>query len=122
MTVPRGLSADAVHRYYRLVDAGDVDGVVALFTEDTVYRRPGYEPIVGHGQMREFYSGTRVIDHGKHQVSEVVLQDRQIAVNGDFVGRLKDGTDVELRFADFFTVARDGRFSSRETFFSTPMV
>lgn len=122
MTDTAELTAESVHRYYALVDSGDVEGLVALFTEDTVYRRPGYDPIVGQDRMREFYSGTRVIERGEHQLSEVVVQDRRIAVNGDFTGLLKDGTDVTLRFADFFEVDGDGRFRSRETFFFAPMV
>ncbi|MBN6039797.1 nuclear transport factor 2 family protein [Amycolatopsis sp. 195334CR] len=122
MTVLPEFPVEAVRRYYRLVDAGDVDGVVASFTEDTVYRRPGYEPIVGHRELREFYRGTRVIERGEHRISSVVAHDDLVAVNGDFTGTLKDGTAVELRFADFFTISADGRFSTRETFFFAPMV
>jgi hypothetical protein len=33
-----------------------------------------------------------------------------------------DGSEVDLRFADFFTLDAEGRFTERETFFFAPMV
>lgn len=122
MSVDSELSTAAVRRYYRLVDVGDVDSVVTLFTEDAVYRRPGYAPIVGRGNVRSFYSGTRMIERGEHSLSSVIVNGGQIAVKGNFDGRLKDGRDVHVEFADFFTVTQDGQFSSRETFFFAPLV
>jgi ketosteroid isomerase-like protein len=114
--------ADAVLRYYDLVDAGDVTGLVGLFTPEATYCRPGYEPMVGHAALERFYRGERVIRTGKHTVTTVVAHGEQVAVNGEFDGELVDGRTVHLRFADFFLISGDGRFTRRDTFFFAPLV
>lgn len=111
-----------VKRYYELVDEGDVSGLLELFAPDAVYERPGYPPFKGRGQLEAFYSGDRVIVDGKHTLRHVVAGSDTVATHGDFAGVLKDGSEVSLRFADFFVVADDGRFSRRDTFFFSPMV
>ncbi|MEU5976474.1 nuclear transport factor 2 family protein [Streptomyces sp. NPDC047315] len=111
-----------VRRYYRLVDAGDVPALVALFTPDACYRRPGYRPLVGHTELERFYLNQRVIRKGVHTLSTVVATDDEIAVHGRFRGVLRNGGEVELRFADFFRMAPQGRIASRDTFFFVPAV
>ncbi len=111
-----------VRRYYELVDAGDVAGLVAMFTEDATYHRPGYEPMRGHEGLTAFYGGERVIREGRHTVSTVVVDGSQVAVHGVFEGELHDDRKVSLRFADFFVLEADGRFSRRDTFFFAPLV
>jgi ketosteroid isomerase-like protein len=114
--------AETARRYYRLVDADDVEGLLDLFEPEAEYRRPGYDPLVGRDALRRFYSGTRVIRRGRHSVTSVVEDGNVVAIAGDFVGELKDGSTARLRFADFFTFGSGGRFSSRETFFFAPLV
>jgi len=116
------MSVETVHRYYQLVDQGDVPALVSLFTPDATYHRPGYEPLVGHEGLTRFYGQDRVIKEGAHTVSTVVADDDRIAVHGEFHGVLHDGREVGLRFADFFTVTAEGRFSRRDTFFFAPLV
>ncbi|HEY0699128.1 MAG TPA: nuclear transport factor 2 family protein [Micromonospora sp.] len=111
-----------VHRYYELVDAGDVAGLVGLFTTDATYHRPGYPPLVGHAGMTRFYSSERVIREGRHTLDTVLSTAGEVAVHGAFNGVLHDGREVSLRFADFFTVAPDGLFTRRDTFFFAPLV
>lgn len=115
-------STGQVRRYYQLVDAGEVDELVALFASDAVYRRPGYEPLVGRGELTHFYSSQRVIKDGRHTIQTVVTQDARVAVHGQFQGTLKDGTQVAVRFADFFTLTADALFAERDTFFFAPMI
>lgn len=122
MTHPSTTDSDVVRRYYELVDAGDTAGLLELFTDDAVYLRPGYDPLVGHDALYHFYSADRVIKSGRHRVTTLVPAGSMVAVNGDFTGTLKDDSDVRLRFADFFTLSPTGRFSRRETFFFAPMV
>lgn len=112
----------AVRNYYTLVDAQDFDALVELFSPTAVYRRPGYEPLVGRKALAEFYGGERVIVQGEHAISELIAADGKVAVNGRFSGTVKGGQEVELRFADFFTFDEDGRFAARDTFFFAPMV
>ncbi|MFJ9418933.1 nuclear transport factor 2 family protein [Streptomyces sp. NPDC101227] len=112
-----------VREYYRLVDATDVPGLIALFTEDAVYRRPGYAPMRGHRGLRAFYTGERVIESGRHTVTSVVVQGERSAVTGVFEGVLKDGSEVSLEFADFFLHDdADQRFRRRDTYFFAPLV
>ncbi|MFF5250947.1 nuclear transport factor 2 family protein [Streptomyces leeuwenhoekii] len=111
-----------VERYYDLVDRNDIPGLVSLFTPDVVYERPGYPPLRGIGELERFYRQDRVIESGKHSLRGVAADNELIAVHGDFTGRLRDGEDVCVRFADFFQVARDGLFRRRDTYFFSPRV
>ncbi|MFL6124157.1 nuclear transport factor 2 family protein [Actinophytocola sp.] len=120
--MPARTGRAAVERYYRLVDANRVSELVELFAEDSVYHRPGYRPLVGRAELTAFYTGERVIESGRHVLSAVLTDGPRTAVHGEFTGRLKDGSDVRIRFADFFEVAADGLFSRRETFFFAPAV
>ena len=112
----------AVRRYYTLVDADDVPGLVALFAPDAVYRRPGYEPLTGRDALTAFYRGARVIASGRHTIETEVAAAAGVAVHGRFRGTLKDGTSRELRWADFYTFTPEGLFATRDTFFFAPMV
>jgi steroid Delta-isomerase len=119
------LPEDALARvrlYYRLVDDGDVSGLVRLFTPDAIYERPGYEPLRGHAELTEFYRSTRVIASGQHTLHGIVCDGAGVAVQGQFEGTLKTGPSVQLRFADFFELSPDGLFSRRDTYFFQPMV
>ncbi len=116
------VDTDRVERYYRLVDADDVDGLLDLFAPEAVYCRPGYEPFVGRDALRAFYEGDRVIESGRHTVDHTVVGPESVAVHGRFEGTLRDGSTASLRFADFFTFADDGRFATRDTFFFAPLV
>ncbi|MFF2123050.1 nuclear transport factor 2 family protein [Kitasatospora sp. NPDC058184] len=111
-----------VRRYYRLVDAGDVPALVALFTPDARYHRPGYPPMVGHAELERFYRDQRVIRSGTHTLATVVTTGDEVAVHGLFRGVLHDGGEVELRFADFFRMTPQGRIAARDTFFHVPAV
>lgn len=113
---------DRIRAYYTSVDADDVDGLLALFAPDARYQRPGYEPLVGHGDLRRFYQGERIIAEGAHTLTETVVDGERVAVHGEFHGLLRTGERVELRFADFFTLTPELTFATRDTFFFTPLV
>ncbi|MFI7388120.1 nuclear transport factor 2 family protein [Streptomyces sp. NPDC049813] len=116
------MTTTLMHEFYRLVDSGDVPGLVDLFTPDAVYHRPGYPPVHGRSGMRHFYTHTRKIREGRHELDAVVVSGDEVAVRGSFAGVLHDGTPAKHRFAEFFTVTADHRISRRETFFATPLV
>ncbi|MFI0820605.1 nuclear transport factor 2 family protein [Streptomyces sp. NPDC021098] len=113
---------DAVYRYYSLVDACRFDELVELFTPDATYERPGYEPLVGRGELAAFYHGKRVIADGRHTIDRLLTADQEAVVRGGFTGLLKGGDAVSLRFADFFRTDRNGLFAHRATYFFTPLV
>ena len=71
--------AEAVSLYYQRVDAGDVPGILQLFAENALYRRAGYEPIVGHYALRDFYLNQRVIRSGQHRVTKLVCDGADVA-------------------------------------------
>lgn len=122
LKTPFTAAETAVRRYYDLVDADDVPGLLDLFSADATYHRPGYEPMAGREAMGRFYLENRVIATGRHSVSTVVEHGEEVAVHGEFHGELRDGRTVGLRFADFFRMAPDGRFARRDTFFFAPLV
>jgi len=111
-------------RYYPLVDAKDITGLLSVFDHDIVYHRPGYPPIVGLADLRRFYQRTRVIAAGRHMITNVV-RDRpagKIAVEGTFEGQLQDGSAASLRWADFWATRPDGRATRRDTYFFAALV
>ncbi len=98
----------AVRRYYQLVDADDVTGLIGLFAPDARYYRPGYQPLTGRDEMERFYREERVIAKGSHTLTAIVAAGRDVAVHGEFSGVLRDGRQTSLRFADFFCFGPDG--------------
>jgi steroid Delta-isomerase len=119
---PLALGESRVRRYYELVDSGDVSGLISLFADDAVYYRPGYPPLTGRMELEHFYRAERVIREGRHTLSALVGSSGQIATYGEFHGILRDGQNVALRFADFFSLNDEGTFTRRDTFFFVPMV
>jgi steroid Delta-isomerase len=111
-----------VRRYYEMVDAKDVAGLIRLFAPDATYHRPGYPCLVGRAELEQFYRDQRIILEGSHTLTKIVVCERDVAVHGEFAGLLRDGRQVRLRFADFFSLTPDGLFENRETFFFTPLV
>lgn len=114
--------AARTRRYYQLVDADDVDGVLDWFADDAVYHRPGYPPMRGRAALARFYGGERVIRSGSHALEEVLVHDSSVAARGRFRATLKNGSRVELGFADFLRYGGDGRVVERRTFFEVPAV
>ena len=110
--------AERTRHYYATVDANDVEGVLDWFAEDAVYHRPGYEPMVGRAALAEFYGGERVIAEGRHTLDELVVDGSSVAVRGSFTGRLKDGSERTLGFADFIDYDQHGRARERRTYFA----
>lgn len=114
------MSHEAIaRRYYDLVDAGDYDELVALFTEDVVYERPGQETIEGREALRAFYEEGRPLSNGEHELHAVVPEGNTVAVRGTFRGE-QDGEEVELGFADFHEfeggeIARRYTYTDRDT-------
>jgi ketosteroid isomerase-like protein len=101
-------------RYYEVVDAGDYDALVALFSTDVTYERPGQPAIEGESALRRFYEAERPLSDGEHELHSVVADGDTVAVRGTFRGR-QDSERVELGFADFHEV-EDGEIVRRYTF------
>ena len=110
-----------IRRYYELVDGGEVAGMVALFQPEATYCRPGYPELVGHADITHFYAQQRKFRSGEHMLTAVLDTGERVAVHGSFRGQLHDGSTMELRFADFFEIGTDGRFSRRDTYYFAPL-
>ena len=103
-----------VRSYYEYVDAEQYDDLVACFSEEIRYERPGQEPIVGRSELRSFYLDGRPLDDGSHEIHDVVVDGGTVAVRGTFSGR-QGGDRVEFDFADFHEL-EDGEIRRRYTF------
>lgn len=114
--------ADLVRRYYAEVDTGRVEEIVALFEIDAEYLRPGYPHMSGREAIRSFYADDRIIESGAHNVESVVCDSESVAVEGSFKGTVRGGTEVEVKFADFFWPGPNGLIKKRRTYFYAPLV
>ncbi len=103
-------------RYYTTVDAGDPDATADLFASDGCYRRGGYSPMTGD-EIRRFYRSQRIIESGRHEIHTVLVNGKTSAVQGSFTGRLRDGRDVQIEFADFFEFDAEGLITLRTSYF-----
>lgn len=114
--------AATTRSYYDAVDRGDVAAVLDWFSDDAVYHRPGYEPMVGRAALSDFYGGERVIESGSHRIDQLLVAGASVAVRGVFTGRLKDGSDAVVGFADFVDYDTAGRARERRSYFDSPAV
>lgn len=118
----RAVALSNVRRYYQSVDSGDLRGLLQLFRTDAVYLRPGYAPLTGVEALQSFYESERMIADGLHRICSTVQGDQEIAVRGEFEGRLKSGALVSIGFSDFFRFDENGLFAERRTYFDTPAI
>ena len=105
---------------FRAVDASDWDTVARSFHPDLVYDRPGYAPIEGRDQNLRFYREVRTI-RGEHRFEGFAIEPDAGACWGRFVGITKDGTPVDLQFADCYRF-KDGLLWRRKSYFHVPLV
>jgi ketosteroid isomerase-like protein len=113
---------ELVERYYAEVDKGDVEGIAALFEVDAEYFRPGYAHMSGREAIRSFYVDDRIIESGVHNVESIVADRATVAVEGNFKGTVRGGTETEVGFADFFWPGPNGLIKKRRTYFYAPLV
>jgi ketosteroid isomerase-like protein len=106
---------------FRKIDARDWEDLRAFFCQDVRYERPGYEPIVGLDDLLRFYSKVRIIAAGQHSLLNIVVNDSCGACWGRFVGKHRNGSDLDERFADVYTF-KDGKIQTRASYFFRPAV
>lgn len=110
-----------VEELFRNIDARRWDALPRFFAPEVTYERPGYEPLVGLDQVLDFYRRVRVIESGTHTVEQVVFDDARGACWGRFVGTHKNGSPIDERFADVYTLA-GGKIATRRSYFFRPAV
>jgi len=115
------MSADLISAMFELIDRADWPGLGTLFCDDVVYERPGYSPFAGRDRVLQFYRHERIIARGTHVLERTVFGDGQGACWGRFTGTTKDGTAIEVRFAEVYRL-EDARVKHRTTYFYWPAV
>jgi len=120
---------DLAVRFYQAFDAGDVDALLPLFSEDLETIDPGMGTVRGHGPFRDYIEtlkravpdATAVIEHMYDAGDAVIVEGRFVGTfSGPLAGPDGDidptGASVDLRFADVST-ARDGKITSYHTYY-----
>ena len=115
------MTADFVRSAFTIIDARDWEKLTQVFCQDIMYERPGYEPLVGYERVKKFYCEERVIVSGTHFLEGVVMNDDQGACWGRFMGKHKNGSSIDERFADAYTFAQ-GKIKTRKSYFFRPAV
>ncbi len=105
-----------VKKYYIAVDTNDLDTLFSVFADNIIYKRPGYEPIEGMKNFKEFYQKGRIIKEGHHTLSNIIVSEPYVVVEGEFNGVLKDGSESHTTFVDVYTFS-DGKALKRHTYF-----
>jgi ketosteroid isomerase-like protein len=116
----RLLSA-VVRDYYGNVDRQDFKAALSCYMSDAVYRRPGYDALVGFRAISKFYHEERVISGGRHELEAVIEDGDMVAVHGSFHGTTRSGDPTTVRFADFWRFS-DLLVVERDTYFDVGAV
>ncbi len=108
-----------IDAYTKFSTAGDLDGLVALFTEDAVQEDPvGQPPNVGHDAIRVFFQNAQSV--GPMELSlarEPIIIGNEAIVFLTVVSHVGD-QDVHVPFiTDHMTFDDDGRIRSLRAFF-----
>jgi hypothetical protein len=110
------MTEEFVHTLFDVIDSRDWARLADVFHPEATYERPGYAPFVGLERLDRFYQQERVIASGKHHLDIVTMSDTHGSCCGRFVGVHRDGSPIDERFADFYTL-EDGRIRHRTSFF-----
>jgi steroid delta-isomerase-like uncharacterized protein len=132
MTTPTAVSSihELAGRYGRAWNSQDLDAIVALHTEDSVFHLhvPGASPVEGRDAIRETFAGfiaqlpdinfaeRRLIAGEDHWVLESTMTGtvtRPVDLDGEQLDA--PGSRIEVDFVDVITV-RDGKVARKESY------
>jgi ketosteroid isomerase-like protein len=116
-----GTTTTLVHDLFQAIDAREFDLLRDICHPDVVYERPGYEAFTGIDRLLKFYREERVIASGDHLLTAVVVDDAYGACWGRFVGAHRNGSPLDVEFADTYEI-KDGKIRRRKSFFFQPSV
>jgi len=109
---------ETIEQYWKRFSAGDVDGLVALYTDDATVEDPVGTP-VRHGidEIREFYASAQAladsIELRSLGVTEVLGDQAAFAME---IRPVIGGATYVLHAIDVMTFAEDGRITSMRAF------
>jgi ketosteroid isomerase-like protein len=110
-----------VHDLFCIIDARDFERLREICHPQITYQRPGYSAFSGIDRLLRFYREERVIASGSHRLDAVVVNDTHAACWGRFVGTHRDGSPIDVEFADTYLL-EDGVIRRRKSFFYLPAV
>jgi ketosteroid isomerase-like protein len=109
------MSRDFLASMFRAIDARDWDALGRHFHPNIRYERPGFPVLEGRDAVLQFYREVRQI-HGEHRAEGMAVDGTFGAQWGRFVGTKKDGTPVDVQYADTYVFA-DGLLKHRKSYF-----
>jgi ketosteroid isomerase-like protein len=112
---------DIIFKLFNAIDSSDWKSLEAIFHQEILYERPGYESFGGSDRVMYFYRNERILCSGKHHLERVVLDGNYGACWGRFIGFKKDGSEVDERFVDVYSF-EDGKIRTRRSYFFRPAV
>ena len=115
------MEKEFIYEMFRFIDGCDWESLRSRFTDDATYERPGYEPLRGLEEILHFYEHVRIIASGEHQLDHLVVDDVAGGCWGRFVGKGRDGSDLDERFADVYTF-ENGKIKTRASYFFRPAI
>lgn len=115
------LLSQLIQSLFEAIDAKDLSLLPIIFHKEIVYERPGYDPFSGIERLLKFYNEERVVLEGKHYIENIIADGRYGACWGKFVGRRKDYTEIDEKFADVY-IFEEGRIRFRRTHFFRPAI
>ncbi|WP_224360634.1 nuclear transport factor 2 family protein [Hyalangium versicolor] len=115
------MSKELIVQMFHHIDSNNWAGLRPLFCRDVIYERPGYAPIIGAQELLDFYERVRVIAAGRHTIDGLLTEEDSAACWGHFAGTHRNGTPLQVRFADCYTF-EDGMIKKRTSYFFTPAV
>jgi branched-subunit amino acid aminotransferase/4-amino-4-deoxychorismate lyase/ketosteroid isomerase-like protein len=110
-----------INQMFEAIDSREWDKLPMFFSTDIVYERPGYSPLIGYARVAHFYMHERVIASGNHLIEGIVSNDNNAACWGRFVGKNKNGSEIDERFSDVYTF-HNGKIVKRRSFFYRPAI
>jgi len=116
-------------RFYERFDAGDLDGILAVFSPELETTDPGMGTVHGLAPFREYLETLkRAMPDAQAVIEKTFEADDAVIVEGRFVGTFTgplaspdgdvapNGATVDLRFADVSCI-RDGKIVSYHTYY-----
>jgi len=107
-----------VRRYFTLLTASDIDGIVALFEPDGFV----VSPFLGKVAAPEFFKKLgNASDKNKLTVFDVLLGENgdSAAAHFEYDWLLKSGDQMVFQGVDYFKFGKNGRFASMSIFYDT---
>jgi ketosteroid isomerase-like protein len=116
------IQADLVRELFAIIDDGtDWSRLSEVFAPGAVYFRPGYKPMRGIADIKEFYAEKRQILVGAHHIYRILSDGPRCCCWGRFSGRTKVNGKIALYFTDWYRFSNE-LISYRRTFFYQPMI